>query len=220
MKIAMAGVVGVVGMVGVMGVACAARGAVYTTIINQTAYSNGVGGEFSAQLFGAPFVPISLAGGGQFETFCVETSEQFQPGATYLATIETFSMGGSVGGQDPLDETAAFLYEAFITGTLPGYDYTNGSGLRLSQAGAVQNALWYIEGEVGSLDSPEAVAFWTFAQGGIGQGIGDVRVMRVFSIDADGNEVQAQDMLVMIPGPGGLAALGVAAVVLSRRRRA
>lgn len=205
--------------IGMMAVAVAANAG--TVQIYQTAYSSGSGGEFQSYLTGAAFTPTSLTGNG-VETFCIEKSEQFQPGATYNFTIETAAMGGgggAVAGQDPLDERSAYLYDLFITGNLPGYDYSNGSGLRQANAGSLQNAFWYIEQEVGTLDSADAVNWYNLSAAGIGQGLGNVRVLHIFTLDDSGAEIPSQDQIIRVPSSGSVALLGLAGLVAGRRRR-
>lgn len=204
-------------------VCCAIAGSAIgqTVTLSQGAYSFGIGGEFNATLNAAAFTPAALTNSGSFETFCLERSENFQSGGTYNYTIDTVALlggGGAFGGMDPLDETTAFLYSAFITGTLGGYDYSNGSGMRSAHAGALQNAIWFMEQEVGSLDSAEAVAFYNFAQGGIGQGLGLVRVLNLYSLD-HGHVRHHQSQIFMLPTPGAMALAGLAACTIIRRRR-
>lgn len=205
-------------------VCCAIAGSAIgqTVTLSQGAYSFGIGGEFNAVLHSAPFTPAALTNSGAFETFCLERSENFQPGGTYHFTVDSVALlggGGSIGGMDPLDETTAFLYSAFITGTLGGYDYSNGSGMRAAHAGALQNAIWYMEQEVATLDSAEAVAFYNFAQGGIGQGLGQVRVLNLYHLDDHGHIRHNQSQIFMLPTPGAMALAGLAACTIIRRRR-
>lgn len=193
--------------------------------MNTGAYSYGQGGEFNATPSGFPYVPARLGLTPYFETFCLERSEQFSPGSTYSVTIDTYASGGgggAIAGQDPLDDRSAYLYSLFINGTLPGYDYSNMLGLRQANAGALQNVFWYIEEEVATLDTPEAVAYYAISAGGIGQGIDGVRVMNLFTQDQAGAITLNQSMLVKfndIPAPAGASVLGLAAVGALRRRR-
>ena len=193
-----------------------------TVTLSTGPYGFGNGGEFNAVFNSVPLSPVALTNSGNFEVFCLEHSENFSPGGTYYFTIDTFAIaggGGAVGGQDPLDETTAFLYDAFISGTLPGYDYANTFGMRSVNAGALQNAIWYIEQEVGTLDSADAVTFYNFAQGGIGRGLGDVRVLNMYTLDGDGHQVNAQSQVFKLPTPGTTALVGLAAAAGLRRRR-
>jgi hypothetical protein len=193
-----------------------------TVVINQGAYSFSNGGEFNASLSGSSLSPAALTSSGSFETFCLEYSEHFQPGGTYYYTIDTAAFagaGGAVDGSDPLDERTAYLYNAFITGGLAGYDYSNALGQRQADAGALQNAIWYLEQENASLDSALAVAFYNFAQGGIGQGLGDVRVLNPYSIADSGAFIPAQSQLIKIPAPGVSGVLAMIGLTGLRRRR-
>lgn len=189
-------------------------------VINQGAYSFGNGGEFNAQLSGVSFTPKALTGSGFFETFCLEVPENFQPGATYVATIDTFADGGGASGQDgsgtdPISNYTAWLYEQFITGNLVGYDYSNSLGERAADAGSLQQAIWYLEGEVGP-PGTQAMSWITQAILNAGPGIGDVRVVNVY--DSNGGKRQSQ--LVSIPAPGAFALAGMGLVMAARRRRA
>lgn len=190
-----------------------------TIVINTGAYSSGQGGEFNAQLSGFSFAPYGLTGGAWFETFCLEIPENFTPGTVYNVTIDTFADGGGNGGQvgpvDPLDERTAYLYSLFLSGGLVGYDYSNGLGQRQANAGALQNAIWYLENEVGSLDSAEALSYFNQSLAGIGQGLGLVRVANL----TDNSGGKHQSMLITIPAPGALAGVLVAGVAAARRRR-
>jgi hypothetical protein len=209
----------------VLGVAALAGVAHADSLVLSTgAYSFGIGGEFNATITSGPVTALGLTGtGGSFETFCLEKSENFHPGGSYLFDVAVVAVGGGGGagiGGDPLDERTAFLYNAFITGTLPGYDFSNGSGQRQAHAGALQNAIWYLEQEVATLDTPEANAFFAFSAGGIGQGLGDVRVANLYRIDEHGNRHEHQSQIFrVVPAPGAAALLGLGLAVVARRRR-
>lgn len=204
---------------GLVGFAAAAQAT--TVQLHRTNFSNGNGGEFSAVLSGAAFTPLSFGGDGQFETFCLEESETFQAGATYWVTFDTFADGGGnsgqVGSTDPLSEQTAYLYRLFITGNLVGYDYANANGDRQSDNGALQRAFWFLEDEVGSLNSAQANNFRNQALAGIGQGLGDVRVMNLYSTGGNGEVRKHQSQLVTIPAPASVC--GLLGLVALRRRR-
>lgn len=204
------------------GLATAAQAA--TIVVNQGAYSNGSGGEFNAKITGAGAfdAPLALTNSGWFETFCLEIPENFQPGATYNVTIDSFADGGGNGGQigsvDPLSDATAYLYYAFITGGLAGYDYADAFGQRKNNAGALQNAIWYLENETGTLDSAEAIAYYNYALTGANSGYAGTLVYVANLYDNAGGKHQSQ--LVAIPTPGALAGFAVAGVFAARRRRA
>jgi hypothetical protein len=187
-------------------------------------YSYGDGGEFNAvpdvgllslnpTLSGyAPGVTAGLtsyAGGANFQTFCVETEEYFTPGNTYNVAVSDsikYDGGQFLPNGEPLTLGAAWLYSQFAAGTLGGYDYTEGSGRTLT-AGALQQALWYLQGEVGSLvnGGVDGTAFYDEAQtalAGMGESVTNnadgafsVHVLNLTS--SDGND---QDQLMVVPG--------------------
>jgi hypothetical protein len=96
------------------------------------------GGDGSGSIGDAPFV-----GKTGFETFCVEDQVDFYVGYSYSYT-EGYAVQQAKGGY--LTAGVAYLYEQFATGQLKGYNYTNASA-RLNDAGLLQAALWYLEGE-------------------------------------------------------------------------
>ena len=203
-----------------LAVACGTAAA-QTVVISQSAFSFGTGGEFNGVLTGSSFTPASLSGVA-FETFCLEHTENFTPGATYYYNISNAAVGGgggAVDGADALDERTAYLYNAFISGTLVGYDYSNALGQRLANAGALQNAIWYLEDETTALDSALAADFVAFAQGGLGLGLGDVRVLNPYFINEQGAQVQVQSQIIKIPAPGATGVLALVGLAGLRRRR-
>ncbi|MGH7132257.1 MAG: hypothetical protein ACREJO_09965 [Phycisphaerales bacterium] len=192
--------------------------------LNTGAYTASPGGEFYATPISFPSTPVSLTNLGYFETFCLEHTENFAPGGTYLVDFATYAVGGgggAVAGQDPLDERTAYLYSFFINGILPGYDYSNGLGQRTANAGALQNVIWFLEGEaVPPPVSAYELFLFAFSAGGIGQGLSGVQVANLHTLDAQGVRTDNQSQLVMfVPGPGAAGLLGLAALGLVRRRR-
>lgn len=219
----------------------------YNDTSGADAYSNGSGGEFLAKITGANPLP-SMGAGVQilpdtatyqtFQTFCLEHSEHFSPGTTYLWTISTGARNGGVSGQttpnfDPLDATTAYLYTQFWHGKLSNYDYVLGSSDRSLAAKELQNAIWYLEGErtLAQIGGTGTQA-WTWIQeataatsvGGSwyqkhGTGIGSVRVLNI--TDASGNPKQDQLFLVPLPPAAWLGlSTGLLAIAVRRRRRA
>lgn len=197
--------------------ACAAASVASGAMIrlDTSALSNGSGGEFtatpSAGFLGLTGLFADLSP-DTFQTFCMETSEQFAPGTTYVGVINSGAVAGSEPSMfDAIDPRTAFLYTNFRLGTLVGYDY--GAG-RNASAGDLQNAIWFIEGEGGANNAFVALAN-TAVGTGSWIGLGDVRVVNI--VDGDGN--RKQDQLTLIPAPSALALAGAGLLAASRRRR-
>ena len=191
---------------------------------NLTNYSHGNAGEFNAlpnaallsvnpTLTGyAPTTADLTAVNPYFQTFCVEEGEFFSPGSTYNVTISTEVLynGGQFPAGEPITLGTAWLYSRFADGTLSGYDYTYGSD-RITSAGDLQQALWYLQGEVTSLVSggADGTAFYNaavFALGGTvtnaANGAYGVVALNLWVPGPNGsNGAAAQDQLMVIPGP-------------------
>ena len=180
-------------------------------------YQSGSGGEFKATVMSGGLPGNSV--GSTWQTFCVERNEYISLGNTYYAVVNTAAVSGGVGGgsPDPLDPRTAWLYDQFLNGTLAGYDYSTVSG-RTNSAGALQNAIWYIEEEITSLPSGLATTFYGEANSSGWTGIGNIRVLNMYG-DAQLTQ-NAQDVLVSVPVPGALLLVGIgtAAVGAIRRR--
>jgi len=177
-------------------------------------YSYGDGGEFNAvpnaallsvnpTLTGYSAATANLAAGPvNFQTFCVETLEYFTPGDTYNVIInnETIPDDQFPSG-NPITMGTAWLYSQFAAGTLSGYDYTEGSG-RIATAGDLQQAIWYLQGDVASLvnGGADGTAFYTDAQTALGANINNAAngAYGVVCLNLrDGND---QDQLMVAPG--------------------
>ncbi len=192
------------------------------------------GGPFEAQPFGYDSVQglgMYGAGADNYLTFCIERNETLGI-FTFDAHINDEAINGGFGGgnPDPLDARTAFLFTAFMRGTLDdkladaglsAFTYENGdSGI------AFQEAVWVIEQELGStlVSSVLATDLLTLADAAVGvggewenMGIGNVRIL---NLTLDGED--RQDVLIMVPLPipvllglAGLAGVGV----MTRRRR-
>jgi hypothetical protein len=201
-------------------------------------YQSGSGGEFTVNPVNpAGWLDLSgyLSGTtrdigvtGTFQTFCIEMSEYISGySATYNAEINQNAMYGGAGGGasgDPVSVGAGWLYSQFALGTLQGYNY--GSD-RLASAAALQQAIWYLEGEVASAAGNPFVAL-VISQpqfGTIGAAKADGgNTYGVFALNLTNpaTGVRAQDQLYFHRVPDGgmtLMLLGGALIGLGALRR-
>jgi len=125
---------------------------------NDTAnYSYGDGGEFratpnadlSSQIAWGAY-STATKGANSFQTFCIEYNEEFYVGQTYNVSISDRAMYGSQAPSgDALSIGTAWLYSQFAAGTLANYTYAFGKSRTIS-ANALQQAIWWLEGEGGT----------------------------------------------------------------------
>jgi hypothetical protein len=191
-----------------------------TVLISGGPYQNGGGGEITA----------TIESSSPFQTFCVELNEHIALGGVYNFDINTKAVAGGVGGgsPDPLDPRTAWLYQKFLNNDLPGYDFANTGIGRAISAGALQDAIWYIEDEITTLPTGLATDFYNLIPADL-QGIGDVRVLNLYTAPnaAGAARTECQDVLGYFPTPGVpvpgailLGGLGCALVGCLRRRSA
>ncbi|MBX3744375.1 MAG: hypothetical protein KF833_03630 [Verrucomicrobiae bacterium] len=169
--------------------------------------------------------------GGSFLTFCIERNEYISfpsnpANRVYDVNLaNSSSRGGIAGGSpDPISLATAWLYSKFRDGSLIGVGGFTGNSASHS---ALQNAIWYLEQELGVSGAPafstaatslvqaaidDLGLTWANVQSTPANGEFNVRVMRLYngpSADAEGYN---QDMLAIVPEPstyiaGGLALL-------------
>ena len=169
----------------------------------------------------------AFAGLTGFETFCVEGGNNditFYPGGIYNYSFSENILGGR---PMQLSVGVAWLYSQFATGTLAGYDYSATDGGRITSAGELQNAIWYLQGETGDPGNVFSVA--AVNEFGLATATESVTLYgNDFNVEVmnltDGNGNAAQNQLFLDPVPDGgptvglLGAALVALVLIGRRR--
>ena len=197
------------------------------------------GGEFLTKPSGFTFTPDRLPSDKadlvreieQFETFCMERNEFFSFSTVFHVEINTYAAGGGLGGQDSsgidyIDPKTAWLYQEFIDGTLAGYDYGMGPA-RIESANALQNALWFIEGEFPGAGYNDLTGrekeFYDAAITANPQDIGSVKVMNLYAINSPRTEKQSHLVsIVTAPAPTAavLVVIGVGLLSWQKKRLA
>lgn len=167
---------------------------------------------------------VTVDGVEQFITFCLQRTEYIDFKTTFrIGGISTYASsdpvdkgGDPVTGHDPLSPQTAWLYTQFRANTLAGYDYLGST--RWQSANALQNAIWWFEGEITTNPNNAFVTAANAAVAGGWTGLGNVRVLNLYF--PDGRE--AQDQLALVPEPATMAlfASGLGFAVWRRRRRA
>ena len=214
-------------------------------------YYQGNGGEFTLYgtgllLSNAAYATTTKAQDGRsesFQTFCVELSEtiidpmdvwvstawktgandpDWAPGVDHFPQSHAWE-GGNPGVGDDLDPATAYLYYHFATGNLLNYAY-GGAG-RAASAGALQKAIWSIEGELlgglggwdggFQLDAGQQLQAAAWIAAANWTDIGPVRVLQT-----TGSAPLKQDQLYLIPAPGAvlLGVIGLGTIVWVRKR--
>jgi hypothetical protein len=152
----------------------------------------------------------AMAGAAYFQTFCIEYNEEFSPGTTYSVSLSNNALyGGNKPDGDPISIGTAWLYKTFAAGTLSGYNYAYSAGRQSqSSAGALQQAIWWLEEEPNGvrnsfIDAAEEALYGAGNTGGgydtkiraDANGLYGVQVMNL------GVPGEVQDQLVIVPVP-------------------
>jgi len=179
------------------------------------------GGEFSLAPTGTPSLNYVLgyyvagvtkglatvSGLPTFQTFCLEESEFIYNPGKFNAVVSDSAVYGGVGpAGDPISKGTAYLYSQFAAGTL-AYDYANAGTGRLNDAAALQNAIWFLEGEGGVNNAYVALAAAQF--GSLANALLDANgLFGVKALNLTDSNGRVQDMLVVVPIPGAVWLLG------------
>jgi len=184
-----------------------------------TGYYSGNGGEFTATPQG-PFQAYLAyydsdakypATGPQtgFQTFCIEGSETVGIPGTYNVQLNNSAIQGTVGpGGDPIKKGTAYLYSEFANGTLAGYTYTPGTA-REASAAALQQAIWYLEGEAGGVANSFVTLASTIPNYTDPNFDGVSRAYPVMAMNLSTPNGRNQDLLVVVPEPSTYLAAGL-----------
>jgi hypothetical protein len=135
------------------------------TWTRQADYHTGSGGEFSianytginnnsyvdtgTDMTSTKNIGTTLTGQINFETFCLETGE-YAASPSYFVVGSAAARGGTANSTDALSMGTAYLYSEFAKGTLSvtgGNYFAAGDPSRATEAGLLQQAIWWLEGE-------------------------------------------------------------------------
>jgi len=198
-------------------------------IVDWAAYSTATKGTISSATDISSWGYNSSMNGQQyFQTFCIEANEYFSPGTSYSVGISPNAMYGSQPPNgDPISIGTAWLYSQFAAGTLSGYTYTYGSSrASATSAGALQEAIWWLEDESGGVKN----SFVTAAETALS--LNDTTIKNnangaygVYALNL-GNPGAVQDQLVIVPEATTMVAgallllpLGASTLRILRRKR-
>ncbi len=163
---------------------------------------------------------------GSFESFCVEHNEFMSYGTFYkIQDVSTSAKNGGVSGQtspnnDPLGFNTAWLYTQYIEnqsalGAVSGWN----SASAVDRGTAMQQAVWYMEGEISSGLNTLASALVTASNNAGWTDVGRVKILNVTTM-AGG---LAQDQLYITPVPEpeiyAMMGLGLGLMGFMARRR-
>jgi len=164
---------------------------------------------------------------GSFQTFCVERDEFITPNTTFDVTSNQVTTFSGI----PLSAGAAYLYQQFATGNL-AYNYADApTGARttvgFADAWMLQNALWFLMGELSGQENNPYVLQADNALGGIratfapDNGAHNVSVLNLWAPNQPHDPQHSyQDVLIYnaVPEPSTAALLSLAALFTLRRK--
>lgn len=141
---------------------------------------------------GGAFV-MTPQNGASFETFCVDTTHYISLGGTYNYTVDNL-----IHGVSPLSLGTAWLYSNFRDGTLSGFTGTS------AQDTDLQNAFWYLQGEITGQSANPWVELADANLGNTVENAADGAYgVDVWNLtDSSGNLCQSQLGFAPVPEPG------------------
>lgn len=181
---------------------------------------------------GGEIAVVNQSNGFKFESFCLERQEIILQGSKnpyVVYDLSPYAMsggGGAVDGKDELSGATKWLYYNYWTGVLAseyGYDGVS----RKKGQGALQLAIWYLEGETDKLQENDGERTWN------GKYFYDLAIqhekegaylpvyaMNIWGPYRQGAEMgEGQSILVVTPEPWTLLLLGAGLIVLAGLRR-
>jgi hypothetical protein len=182
---------------------------------------------------GGEIAVVNQSNGFKFESFCLERQEIILQGSKnpyVVYDLSPYAMsggGGAVDGKDELSGATKWLYYNYWTGALASEYGYNGVGSKKGQ-GALQLAIWYLEGETDLLVEKDGGGkkwdgrdFYDLAMQHEKEGAFlPVYAMNIWGPYRAGAESgEGQSMLVVTPEPWTLMLLGAGLVVLAGLRR-
>ena len=194
-------------------------------------FTNGVGNDPGGAFNGLVVSGGSGALNNSFESFCLEYKEFLSFGVEYevrSVTNHTVNAPGTYATtQDPISASTAWLFTQFSSTTLSNSMW--GTTDLAKRNTAVQQAIWAMEDESFGVMSSLATSYVSLANAAVSSGawsgIGNVRVLNLFSKDRTGWNTHAQDQIYMVssvpePETYALMLAGLALVGgIARRRR-
>lgn len=205
----------------VCGLLAQSAAAVSVTINPMAPYMWAGGGEFSVTPHDFVAPPVSLTNDGAFQTFCFQSQVQIHVGNTYMAQFDALLAPGGPA----LNSKTAYLYDSFIRGVLPGYEYTNATTHRTFDAGALQYAIWELSGQstaglTYNPDPAKTTFFEALANANSQPGnLYGVEVLVLYAGTANDPTYVQATLVKFLPAPGTASLLALAGVAAVRRRR-